>query len=65
MLLRQRQKGFGGRGFGLGALGFVRTAADGDIAEDAAFGPVSVAALAEMARLREVVVVVVAELGVD
>ena len=53
--------------FGLvvvGALGFAATAADGDVAEDAAFGPVAAAVLAEVAGLREVVVVVVAELGV-
>ena len=37
----------------------------GDIAEDAAFGPIAAAALAEVARLREVVVVVVAEFGVE
>ncbi|KAG0452199.1 hypothetical protein HPP92_026076 [Vanilla planifolia] len=39
-------------------------AADGDVAEGAAFGPVAAAALAEVAGLCEAVVVVVAELGV-
>jgi len=39
-------------------------AADGDVAERAAFGPVALAVLAEMAGLGEVVVVEVAELGV-
>uniref|UniRef100_A0A8R7QJD1 Uncharacterized protein n=1 Tax=Triticum urartu TaxID=4572 RepID=A0A8R7QJD1_TRIUA len=39
-------------------------AADGDVAERAALGPVAAARLAEVARLGEVVVVVVAELGV-
>ena len=54
-----------GGGFGLvGAFGFTATTADGDIAKDAAFGPVAAAVLAEMARLGEVVVVVVTELGV-
>lgn len=48
-----------------GALRFPGTAADGDVAEEAAFGPVPTAAFAEMARLREVVVVVVTELGVE
>jgi hypothetical protein len=38
--------------------------ADGDVAERAALGPVPAARLAEVARLGEVVVVVVAELGV-
>jgi hypothetical protein len=54
----------------LGVLGrgrrgaLARAAADGDVAEGSALGPVSPAGLAEVARLRRVVVVVVAELGV-
>lgn len=40
-------------------------AADGNVPEDSAFGPVAAAGLAEMAGLREVVVVVVAELRVN
>lgn len=44
-----------------GALVLAAAAADGDVAEGAAFGPVAAARLAEMARLREVVVVVVAK----
>ena len=51
-------------GFG-GAFGFAATAADGDVAEDAAFGPVAAAVFAEVTGLGEVVVVVVAELGVE
>jgi hypothetical protein len=39
-------------------------ATDGDVAKRSAFGPVATTVLAEMARLREVVVVVVAEFGV-
>lgn len=38
--------------------------ADGDVAEGAAVGPVAAARLAEVARLREVIVIVVTELGV-
>lgn len=53
--------GFLGGGFGLGALGLAAAAADGDVAEDAALGPVAAAGLAEVARLGEVVVT---ELGV-
>jgi hypothetical protein len=54
-----------GGGPSLGALGLPAAAADWDVAEDATFGPVAAAALAEMAGLGEVVVVVVAELGVE
>ncbi|KAI8528817.1 hypothetical protein RHMOL_Rhmol12G0177300 [Rhododendron molle] len=57
--------GFLGGGFGLGALGLAAAAADGDVAEYAALGPVAAAGLAEVAGLGEVVVVVVAELGVE
>ena len=50
---------------GAGALGvFAAAAADGDVAEGAAVGPVAAAGLAEVAGLGVVVVVVVAELGV-
>lgn len=44
-----------------GVLVFPASAADGDVAEGAAFGPVAAASLAEMAGLGEVVVVVVTE----
>lgn len=47
-----------------GVLVFPAAAADGDVAEGAAFGPVAAASLAEMAGLREVVVVVVTEFRV-
>jgi len=58
--------GGGGSGFGfVGAFGLAAATADGDIAKDAAFGPVAAAVLAEMAWLGEVVVVVVTELGVE
>ena len=54
-----------GGGGGFGALGALAGAtADGNVPKGAAFGPVAAAALAEVARLRDVVVVVVAELGV-
>ncbi|THU74840.1 hypothetical protein C4D60_Mb04t37640 [Musa balbisiana] len=54
-----------GRRGGVEALGVLpRAAADGDVAEGAAFGPVAAAVLAEVTRLQQVVVVVVAELGV-
>uniref|UniRef100_A0A0E0H4I5 Uncharacterized protein n=1 Tax=Oryza nivara TaxID=4536 RepID=A0A0E0H4I5_ORYNI len=46
------------------ALVLARAAADGDVAERAALRPVTPARLAEVARLLEAVVVVVAELGV-
>lgn len=50
---------------GAGALAALASAtADGDVAKRSAFGPVAATVLAEMAGLREVVVVVVAELGV-
>ncbi|WVZ21222.1 hypothetical protein V8G54_008544 [Vigna mungo] len=55
----------GGGFWFVGAFRLAATTADGDIAKDAAFGPVAAAVLAEMAWLGEVVVVVVAELGVD
>lgn len=48
---------------GLAAAGFAAATADGDVAEGAAFGPVSAAGFAEVAGLREAVVVEVAELG--
>ena len=48
----------------LDALVLSASAADGDVAEGAAAGPVSLAGLAEVARLGQAVVVVVAELGV-
>lgn len=52
-------------GGGAGALGVLAgAAADGDVAEGPAMSPVATAGLAEVAGLREVVVVVVAELGV-
>lgn len=59
---RRRERTFG---LWLGALGLPAAAADGDVAEDAAFGPVTAAAFTEVARLREVVVIVVAELRVE
>nr|GMC69582.1 hypothetical protein TorRG33x02_211930 [Ipomoea batatas] len=49
----------------LGALGFPAATADGNVAEDAAFGPVAAAALAEVARLGEVIVIIIAELGIE
>jgi hypothetical protein len=64
---RGRRRGRGGRGRRRrrrGALRLAAAAAHGDVAQDAALGPVPAAALAEVARLRQVVVVVVAELGV-
>ena len=48
----------------LGAAILAAAPADGDVPQRAAFGPVSAAALAEVAGLREAVVVVVAELCV-
>jgi hypothetical protein len=54
--------GVPGRGRRRGGL--ARAAADGDVAEGSALGPVAAAGPAEVARLRRVVVVVVAELGV-
>jgi hypothetical protein len=47
-----------------GALVLAASSSDGDVAERAALGPVAAARLAEVARLREAVIVVVAELGV-
>lgn len=53
---------YGRGGGGAGALGILpATAANGDVAEGAAVGPVSAAGLTEVAGLREVIVVVVAE----
>ena len=47
---------------GGGAFGVLAgTATDGDVTKGAAFGPVTSAVLAEMAGLRQVVVVVVTE----
>lgn len=48
----------------LASLVLAAAAADGNVAEGAATGPVSLAGLAEVARLREAVVIVVAELCV-
>ena len=71
--LRQRDRVFralasgriSGRGSLATALGaFAESTADGNVEERAAFGPVSAAGFAEVARLVEVVVVEVAELGV-
>jgi len=49
---------------GLGAAVLAAAAADGDVAERAAFGPVASAGFAEIAGLRQAVVVVVTEFGV-
>ncbi|PON46428.1 hypothetical protein PanWU01x14_251760, partial [Parasponia andersonii] len=49
--------------FRLRTLSLPATTTDGNVPEDAALGPVAAAVLAEMAGLREVIVVVVAELG--
>jgi hypothetical protein len=55
----------GGGGGAAGALGVLAgAAADGDVTEGPTVSPVATAGLAEVAGLREVVVVVVAELGV-
>lgn len=55
----------GGTNSCAGAFGVLAAAtADGDVAERAAVGPVAAARLAEVAGLREIVVVVVAEFGV-
>lgn len=49
-----------------GALGVLAGAtADGDVAESPAVSPVATAGLAEVTGLREIVVIVVAELGVE
>ena len=58
----RRGHGHGGRG--ARALVLAASPADGHVAERAALGPVPAARLAEVARLRQAVVVVVAELGV-
>ncbi|KAJ0578063.1 hypothetical protein HanIR_Chr05g0243151 [Helianthus annuus] len=47
------------------SLSFPAAATDGDVTEDTAFGPVPAAAFAEVTWLREVVVVVVTEFGVQ
>lgn len=49
---------------GLRAAGFAGAAADGDVAEETAFGPVSAARFAEVPGLGQAVVVVVTEFGV-
>ncbi|MFS7974044.1 hypothetical protein Hanom_Chr09g00863821 [Helianthus anomalus] len=55
----------GGGGGETGTFGvFAAAAADGDVSEGAAVGPVAAAGLAEVTGLGEVVVVVVAEFGV-
>ncbi|KAL2537885.1 Uncharacterized protein Fot_19276 [Forsythia ovata] len=51
-------------GFRLGPLRFPAATANWDVAENTAFSPVSPAALAEVARVRNVVIIVVTELGV-
>ena len=51
-------------GGGLSAAVLATAAADGDVAERAAFGPVASAGFAEIAGLRQAVVVVVTEFGV-
>jgi len=62
------EAGRGGGGGGGDAwfelLGLPAAAADGDVTEGAAFGPVAAAGLAEVAGLAQAVVVVVAELCV-
>jgi hypothetical protein len=62
----RRRRSSSSRHGGRGARALVLAAApaDGHVAERAALGPVPAAGLAEVARLREAVVVVVAELGV-
>jgi len=47
-----------------GALAFPAATSDGNIPESTTFGPVAATCLAEVARLSEVVVVVVTKLGV-
>lgn len=48
------------------ALGVLTgSAADGDVAKSATVSPVTAAGFAEMARLREIIVIVVAEFGVE
>lgn len=59
--------GGGGDGVGgvaLGALVLAAAAADGDVAEGAASGPVALAGFAKVSRLRQAVVVVVTKLGI-
>ena len=55
---------FFGERAGRGAFVLAGAAADWDVAEGAAFGPVATACFAEVSGLREAVVVVVAEFGV-
>ena len=45
-------------------FGFPATTSDGDVTENAAFGPVTTAVFTKVSRLREVVIVVVTELCV-
>nr|GMD53937.1 hypothetical protein PanWU01x14_251760 [Ipomoea batatas] len=47
-----------------GVLVFPAAASDGDVTQRASFGPVTAASLAEMARLGEIVVIIVTELRV-
>nr|ACN26647.1 unknown [Zea mays] len=64
---RRRRRGCGRRAGALaaaGGRGLARAAADGDVAERSPARPVAAAGPAEVARLGQVVVVVVAELGV-
>lgn len=51
-------------GGGFRASGLAASAADGDVAEGAALGPVPAATFAEVAGLGEAVIVVVTEFGV-
>lgn len=51
--------------FRLGSFRFPATSSDGDVTEDAAFSPVASAALAEVSRLGEIIVVIVAKFGVQ
>lgn len=49
---------------GLSTAGFTGSAADGDVAEETAFGPVATARFTQVAGLGQAVVVVVTEFGV-
>lgn len=65
--LRLEGRSGGGGGIGgvaLGALVLAASAANGDVAEGAASGPVALAGFAKVARLRQAVVVVVTKLGI-
>ena len=65
VVMGRRRSDGGGGGGGAGAFGvFATAAADGDVTEGAAVDPVATKGFAEVARLGEVVVVVVTELGV-